>query len=194
MTREGTFSSRCFFRWSDGCLPRTSRDTCLRLSVEVRMLLLPYVVSPEPLLCPFRSICGLRETRETLWRRLSWVRIPPARRPLVESPTIQHQSEHVFCDPSPDASSLHDSADFYGTPRRTRCMTSTISVRLSEKERRQLEKHGKISDVVREALRIYLRRKGSERIIWRLKELQRTKPLGSAVQDDLRNIRADRER
>jgi Arc/MetJ-type ribon-helix-helix transcriptional regulator len=73
-------------------------------------------------------------------------------------------------------------------------MTSTITVRLSEKEKRQLEKHGKISEVVREALRTYLRRKDSERIVSRLKELQKTKPLGSAVQDDLDLIRADRQR
>jgi len=73
-------------------------------------------------------------------------------------------------------------------------MTSTITVRLSEKERRQLKKHGKISDVVREALRIYLRREDSERIISRLKEMQKTKTLGGTVQGDLRLIRADRQR
>jgi Arc/MetJ-type ribon-helix-helix transcriptional regulator len=57
-----------------------------------------------------------------------------------------------------------------------------------------LEKHGKISEVVREALRTYLRRKDTERIMSRLKELQKVKPLGGTVQEDLRLIRADRER
>jgi len=73
-------------------------------------------------------------------------------------------------------------------------MTSTITVRLSDKERRQLEKHGRISEVVREALRIYLRKRDSERVISRLKELQKAKPLSSTVQDDLRLIRMDRQR
>jgi len=119
---------------------------------------------------------------------------PQTSRGITNYPTPEHVFKARFFDPGRDASSLHDSAHFYWTLRHTRCMTSTISVRLSEKERRQLEKHGKISEVVREALRTYLRRKDSERIISRLRELQKVKPLGSTVQDDLRLIRADRER
>jgi Arc/MetJ-type ribon-helix-helix transcriptional regulator len=72
-------------------------------------------------------------------------------------------------------------------------MTSTITVRLSEKERKELAKHGKISEVVREALRLYLREKNSRRIISRLKELQKFS-IGSTIQEDLRLIRADRDR
>jgi len=72
-------------------------------------------------------------------------------------------------------------------------MTSTITVRLSEKERRELAKHGKISDVVRDALSLYLREKNSRRIISRLRELQKS-PIRSTIQDDLRSIKADRNR
>jgi hypothetical protein len=72
-------------------------------------------------------------------------------------------------------------------------MTSTITVRLSEKERKELAKHGKISEVVREALSLYLREKNSRRIISRLKELQKFS-LGSTIQEDLRLMRADRDR
>jgi Arc/MetJ-type ribon-helix-helix transcriptional regulator len=72
-------------------------------------------------------------------------------------------------------------------------MTSTITVRLSEKERKELAKHGKISEVVREALSLYLREKNSRRIISRLKNLQKFS-IGSAIQGDLRLIRADRDR
>jgi len=72
-------------------------------------------------------------------------------------------------------------------------MTSTITVRLSEKERRELARHGKISDVVRDALSLYLREKNSRRIIGRLRELQKT-PVRSTIQEDLRLIRADRDR
>jgi Arc/MetJ-type ribon-helix-helix transcriptional regulator len=72
-------------------------------------------------------------------------------------------------------------------------MTSTITVRLSDKERRELAKHGRISDVVREALNLYLREKNSRRIIRRLRELQKS-PIRSTIQEDLNLIRADRDR
>jgi len=73
-------------------------------------------------------------------------------------------------------------------------MTSTVTVRLSEKGRRQLLKHGKIFDVLREALRLYLREKSSRRIISRLKKLQSSKIVRTTIEGDLRLIRADRER
>jgi len=72
-------------------------------------------------------------------------------------------------------------------------MTNTITVRLSEKERKELAKHGKISDVVRDALSLYLQEKSSRRIIDRLKELQKS-PVRTTIQEDLRSIRADRDR
>ncbi len=72
-------------------------------------------------------------------------------------------------------------------------MTSTITVRLSEKERKALAKHGKISDVVRDALSLYLREKDSRRIISRLRELQKS-PARGTIYDDLQLIRADRNR
>jgi Arc/MetJ-type ribon-helix-helix transcriptional regulator len=72
-------------------------------------------------------------------------------------------------------------------------MTSTITVRLSEKQRKELAKHGKISEVVRDALSLYLREKNSRRIISRLRELQKS-PVRSTIQEDLRLIRADRDR
>jgi hypothetical protein len=72
-------------------------------------------------------------------------------------------------------------------------MTSTITVRVSEKEKRELAKHGKISEVVREALSLYLREKSSRGIISRLRELQKS-PVRTTIQEDLRLIRADRDR
>ena len=72
-------------------------------------------------------------------------------------------------------------------------MANTITVRLSEKERKELAKHGRISEVVRDALSLYLQEKSSRKIISRLKELQKT-PVRSTIQDDLRLIRADRDR
>lgn len=72
-------------------------------------------------------------------------------------------------------------------------MTNTITVRISEKERKELAKHGRISEVVRDALCLYLRERNSRRIISRLRELQKS-PVRSTIKEDLRLIRADRDR
>jgi len=79
------------------------------------------------------------------------------------------------------------------TGRKTCGMTATITVRLSEKQRKELARYGRISDVVRDALRLYLQEKNSGRIIGRLAELQRSKVRGT-IAEDLRFIRADRDR
>jgi uncharacterized protein YlbG (UPF0298 family) len=73
-------------------------------------------------------------------------------------------------------------------------MTRTITVRLTEKERRQLQKHGRISEVTREALRLYLNSEKSRQLISRLRELQKTTKLQTTIKDDLQQIRADRQR
>ena len=70
---------------------------------------------------------------------------------------------------------------------------TTITVRLSEEERRELREHGKISEVVREAVRAYLSNKNSARAIARLKELQRT-PIRTGIEADLELLRTDRSR
>ena len=72
-------------------------------------------------------------------------------------------------------------------------MTTTITVRLSERERRELKGYGKISDVVREALRLYMRGKNSSRTIARLRELQKA-PVRTTIAEDLKLLRADRDR
>jgi hypothetical protein len=71
-------------------------------------------------------------------------------------------------------------------------MTATLTVRLSEREKQELQKHGTLSNVVREAIRLYLRTKNSKRTISRLKELQK-EPISTTINDDLRLIRADRD-
>jgi Arc/MetJ-type ribon-helix-helix transcriptional regulator len=72
-------------------------------------------------------------------------------------------------------------------------MTTTFTIRLPKKEKEKLARYGKISEVVRDALSLYLREKNSRRIIGRLKELQRSSAPGT-LQEDLRSIRADRDR
>lgn len=73
-------------------------------------------------------------------------------------------------------------------------MTNTITIRLSETERQELQKRGRLSAVVREAIRLYLRAENSKRVISRLKQMQSKTTLRTSIDQDLRLIRADRER
>ena len=68
-----------------------------------------------------------------------------------------------------------------------------VTVRLSERERKALKGHGKISEVVREALRLYLSSRNSSRTIARLRELQKN-PVRTTIGEDLKLLRADRDR
>jgi hypothetical protein len=72
-------------------------------------------------------------------------------------------------------------------------MTATVTVRLSEHERRELKKRGNVSKIVREAIALYLRTEKSEQAIARLKDLQRRR-LRTSIEDDLRLLRTDRDR
>ncbi len=49
---------------------------------------------------------------------------------------------------------------------------TVITFRLSEKEKAALEKYGKISDVVRDAIRLYLNNKKAREVLKTMKELQ----------------------
>jgi Arc/MetJ-type ribon-helix-helix transcriptional regulator len=73
-------------------------------------------------------------------------------------------------------------------------MTSVITVRLSEKEKRELRRQGNISEVVREAVRNYLKDRRSREIISRLMEIQSKRTTRTSLSDDLKLIRVDRER
>ncbi len=72
-------------------------------------------------------------------------------------------------------------------------MTKDIKVRLSRQEIVELMKRGNISEVVREAVRSYLRQENSKKVIARLKELQKAS-LKSTIQEDVELIREDRMR
>lgn len=71
---------------------------------------------------------------------------------------------------------------------------TTISVRLSEKEKAALRKRGKISKVVKEAIDLYLRSEQSKEILEKLKELQRTTKVRTTVQEEVALINEDRRR
>ncbi|MGI0014903.1 MAG: hypothetical protein ACREBU_15895 [Nitrososphaera sp.] len=82
---------------------------------------------------------------------------------------------------------------FSHTPYTTK-IAATISVRISEKERAALKKHGKISNVVRESLSLYLGAKRSRTVIKRLKELQRNTKVQTIRDIEAALIAEDRRR
>lgn len=71
---------------------------------------------------------------------------------------------------------------------------TTISVRLSEKEKTALKKHGKISKVVKEAIALYLSSRQSTEVLKRLKELQRAENVQTTSQEEVALINEDRRR
>lgn len=75
----------------------------------------------------------------------------------------------------------------------TICVT-TISVRISEKEKAALKKHGKISKVVKEAIEMYLDLERSNETLKKLKELQSKESPRRTAQQEAELVREDRHR
>lgn len=73
-------------------------------------------------------------------------------------------------------------------------MTTTICARISEEEKRQLKKYGKLSVALREGLKLYLSKKKSEELLSKLAELQATNPVKTKIEDEVMLIREDRNR
>lgn len=69
---------------------------------------------------------------------------------------------------------------------------ATINVRLSNKEKITLEKYGKISDTVREAIRLYINNRKSAEILKKLKEYQKSNPV-TTTEEIVAMIREDRD-
>ena len=69
---------------------------------------------------------------------------------------------------------------------------STVSVRISEEEKRQLQKYGKLSDTLREGMKLYLKNKKSEEIFCKLEKLQAENPIKTSSEDEVRLIRETR--
>lgn len=70
---------------------------------------------------------------------------------------------------------------------------TTIRVRVSEKEKAALKKHGKVSRVVREAITLYLDSERS-RALKRLRELQSDGNVKTTTQEQVALIREDKRR
>jgi hypothetical protein len=68
-----------------------------------------------------------------------------------------------------------------------------ITVRLSEKEKAALEKYGRISDVVRDAISMYINSRKAREAIEELKDLQRKYPIKTTTGEIVKLIREDRD-
>ena len=71
---------------------------------------------------------------------------------------------------------------------------STVSVRISQEEKRQLQKYGKLSDTIRQAMKLYLNSKKSEELFSKLEKLQAENPIKTSTEQEVKLIKEDRLR
>ncbi len=71
---------------------------------------------------------------------------------------------------------------------------ATISVRISDEEKRELLKYGSLSESLREGIRLYLGERKSEKLIRRLEVLQSKSHIKTSAATDLKLIKQDRNR
>jgi Arc/MetJ-type ribon-helix-helix transcriptional regulator len=70
---------------------------------------------------------------------------------------------------------------------------TVITVRLSSKEKASLEKYGKISDVIRQAIRVYLNDMNSREALKKLEQYQKKHPIATTRKEIVAMIREDRD-
>jgi hypothetical protein len=70
----------------------------------------------------------------------------------------------------------------------------TITVRISEEEKKKLLQRGELSKSVREAVKLYLDADRSRELLARLEELQRKNPVKTTTSKEVRMINEDRNR
>jgi len=70
----------------------------------------------------------------------------------------------------------------------------TVSVRISEEEKRQLKKYGKLSDTLREGMKLYLNKKKSDELLCKLEKLQSASQIKTSTEEEVKLIREDRKR
>jgi uncharacterized protein YlbG (UPF0298 family) len=70
----------------------------------------------------------------------------------------------------------------------------TVSVRISEEEKRQLKKYGRLSDTLREGMKLYLNKKKSDELLCKLEKLQSESQIKTSIEEEVKLIREDRER
>jgi hypothetical protein len=70
----------------------------------------------------------------------------------------------------------------------------TITVRVSDEEKKRLLKHGALSKSVREALKLYLSTRKSDELIGKLETLQQKNQIKTTTTEEVRLINEDRRR
>jgi hypothetical protein len=70
----------------------------------------------------------------------------------------------------------------------------TITVRISDEEKKRLLKHGALSKSVREALELYLSTRKSDELIGKLEKLQQKNRVRTTTAEEVRLIKEDRMR
>jgi hypothetical protein len=69
-----------------------------------------------------------------------------------------------------------------------------VSVRVSEEEKKRLARHGKLSDSIREAIRLYLDSEESKEVLAQLRSLQERDKVKTTPREIVRMLREDRSR
>ncbi len=72
--------------------------------------------------------------------------------------------------------------------------TKTVCVRISEEEKRQLKKYGRLSVTLREAMKLYLNKRKTEELLRKLEELQTKHAVKTSTEEEVKLIREDRTR
>jgi hypothetical protein len=70
----------------------------------------------------------------------------------------------------------------------------TITVRISDDEKKRLLKHGELSKSVREAIELYLNSRRSQELIEKLGELQKKNAIRTLPTEEVKMIDQDRRR
>ena len=73
-------------------------------------------------------------------------------------------------------------------------MNNTVCVRLTDEEKKELQKYGSLSKVLRKAMKFYLNNMKSQEILTKLEELQAKNPVKTSREEIVRMIREDRNR
>ncbi len=70
----------------------------------------------------------------------------------------------------------------------------TVCVRISEEEKSELKKYGRLSDTLRAAMKLYLNTKKSDEVLLKLRELQAKNPIKMSDEEIVKMIGEDRSR
>jgi Arc/MetJ-type ribon-helix-helix transcriptional regulator len=109
---------------------------------------------------------------------------------VVQASTILGPKGHEVSGPSQPPF-----GNGYKLPRdKTVSMTSSITIRLSEDDIRKLKRYGRISDVVREAIQLYIQSESSRETVLKLEKLQASNKTRITIDEDLKLIHEDRRR